>query len=117
MPSISGTAFTSRIHTRLGIGFALLILPVGLGTMGFGLPAAMGAKVAHPDKQVIDILRLWRPTPLFRARRLEAALDTPARVQEFLNTQIYYNNDHASPDLEELYMRYVSGSGDGGGAR
>ena len=27
----------------------------GLGTMGFGLPAAMGAKVAHPDTLVIDI--------------------------------------------------------------
>ena len=27
----------------------------GLGTMGFGYPAAMGAKVAFPDKQVIDI--------------------------------------------------------------
>ena len=27
----------------------------GLGTMGFGLPAALGAKVAHPDKLVIDI--------------------------------------------------------------
>ena len=27
----------------------------GLGTMGFGLPAAMGAKVAHPDKLVINI--------------------------------------------------------------
>ncbi|MCZ2342853.1 MAG: biosynthetic-type acetolactate synthase large subunit [Bacteroidales bacterium] len=27
----------------------------GLGTMGFGLPAAMGAKVAHPDKLCIDI--------------------------------------------------------------
>ncbi len=27
----------------------------GLGTMGFGLPAAMGAKVANPDKIVIDI--------------------------------------------------------------
>ncbi|GAB4141581.1 MAG: biosynthetic-type acetolactate synthase large subunit [Thermogutta sp.] len=28
---------------------------LGLGTMGFGLPAAMGAKVAHPDKLVVDI--------------------------------------------------------------
>lgn len=28
---------------------------LGLGTMGFGLPAAIGAKVAHPDKLVIDI--------------------------------------------------------------
>jgi acetolactate synthase-1/2/3 large subunit len=27
----------------------------GLGTMGFGLPAAMGAKVAHPDCVAIDI--------------------------------------------------------------
>jgi len=27
----------------------------GLGTMGFGLPAAIGAKVAHPDMLVVDI--------------------------------------------------------------
>ncbi len=27
----------------------------GLGTMGFGFPAAMGAKIGCPDKQVIDI--------------------------------------------------------------
>jgi acetolactate synthase-1/2/3 large subunit len=27
----------------------------GLGTMGFGLPAAIGAQVAHPFKKVIDI--------------------------------------------------------------
>jgi len=27
----------------------------GLGTMGFGFPAAIGAKVAAPDKQVVDI--------------------------------------------------------------
>jgi acetolactate synthase-1/2/3 large subunit len=27
----------------------------GLGTMGFGFPAAMGAKVAYPDKIVFDI--------------------------------------------------------------
>jgi acetolactate synthase-1/2/3 large subunit len=27
----------------------------GLGAMGFGLPAAMGAQAAHPDKTVVDI--------------------------------------------------------------
>jgi acetolactate synthase-1/2/3 large subunit len=27
----------------------------GLGTMGFGFPAALGAKVACPDKHVVDI--------------------------------------------------------------
>src|SRR6516165_6158656 len=29
--------------------------------------------------EVIDVLRLWRPTPLVRASRLEAELGTPAR--------------------------------------
>ena len=28
---------------------------LGLGTMGFGFPAALGAKIARPDRQVIDI--------------------------------------------------------------
>ena len=32
-----------------------LITSAGLGAMGFGYPAALGVKVAHPDKQVIDI--------------------------------------------------------------
>ncbi|MEE8291403.1 MAG: TrpB-like pyridoxal phosphate-dependent enzyme, partial [Candidatus Tectomicrobia bacterium] len=41
-----------------------------------------------PD-EVRDILRLWRPTPLFRARRLERALDTPARI--------YYKYEGVSP--------------------
>jgi acetolactate synthase-1/2/3 large subunit len=31
------------------------ITSAGLGSMGFGYPAALGAKVAFPDKQVIDI--------------------------------------------------------------
>jgi len=31
------------------------ITSAGLGAMGFGYPAAMGAKVACPDKQVVDI--------------------------------------------------------------
>jgi acetolactate synthase I/II/III large subunit len=31
------------------------ITSAGLGSMGFGYPAAMGAKVAFPDKQVVDI--------------------------------------------------------------
>ncbi|HVR36955.1 MAG TPA: biosynthetic-type acetolactate synthase large subunit [Methylomirabilota bacterium] len=32
-----------------------LLTSAGLGAMGYGYPAALGAKVAHPDKQVIDI--------------------------------------------------------------
>ena len=29
---------------------------------------------------VLDVYRQWRPTPLYRARRLEKALETPARI-------------------------------------
>jgi len=38
---------------------------------------------------VLDIYRQWRPTPLFRAHRLEAALNTPARI--------YYKYEGGSP--------------------
>ena len=38
---------------------------------------------------VREIYRLWRPTPLIRARRLEQALDTPAHI--------YYKYEGASP--------------------
>jgi acetolactate synthase I/II/III large subunit len=38
---------------RLPLG--LFITSGGLGTMGFGLPAALGAKLAHPDKKVVLI--------------------------------------------------------------
>lgn len=38
---------------------------------------------------VIDVFRLWRPAPLFRARRLEKALDTPAKI--------YYKYEGLSP--------------------
>src|SRR5205085_8012790 len=31
-------------------------------------------------EQVQAVYRQWRPTPLFRARRLEQALDTPAKI-------------------------------------
>lgn len=31
-------------------------------------------------KEVRDIYRQWRPTPLYRARRLERALGTPAKI-------------------------------------
>jgi hypothetical protein len=32
------------------------------------------------------------------------ALDTPAKVQDFLDTQLYYNDDHASLEQEETTM-------------
>ena len=41
-----------------------------------------------PD-EILRIYQLWRPTPLHRARRLEEALKTPARI--------YYKDESVSP--------------------
>ena len=40
-------------------------------------------------KEVREIYKQWRPSPLFRARRLEKALDTPCRI--------YYKYEGVSP--------------------
>ena len=46
-------------------------------------------KYIEIPEPVRDIYRLWRPTPLFRAHRLEKALDTPAHI--------YYKYEGVSP--------------------
>ncbi len=40
-------------------------------------------------EEVVDVLRLWRPTPLYRAHRLERALGTRSRI--------YYKYEGVSP--------------------
>jgi tryptophan synthase beta chain len=40
-------------------------------------------------EEVRDVLRLWRPSPLYRAERLETALKTPAKI--------YFKNEAVSP--------------------
>ena len=63
--------------------------------------------IAIPE-EVLEMLAMWRPTPLVRARRFERALDTPARIyfkyegvsptgSHKPNTavpQAYYNKQH-----------------------
>ncbi len=41
-----------------------------------------------PD-EINEVLRLWRPSPLYRAHRLEQALNTPAKI--------FYKNEAVSP--------------------
>ena len=48
--------------------------------------AAQNIPIPEP---VLDILRLWRPTPLHRAIRLEKALGTPAKI--------FFKNEGVSP--------------------
>ncbi len=50
----------------------------------------MSAESSIPiPEEVLDILAMWRPTPLVRARRLEQALGTPAHI--------YYKHEGVSP--------------------
>src|ERR687885_472311 len=49
---------------------------------------SQGPRLEIPEG-VRDVYRLWRPTPLYRAHRLEQALDTPARI--------YYKYEGTSP--------------------
>jgi len=59
----------------------------------FPMALIMQEVSAEPYIEIPDpirqIYKLWRPSPLFRARRLEKALDTPARI--------YYKYEGVSP--------------------
>jgi tryptophan synthase beta chain len=61
-------------------------------------------------EEVREIYKLYRPTPLIRARRLEKALDTPAHI--------YYKNEGVSPAgshkpntaIAQAYFNKISGT-------
>ena len=57
--------------------------------MGLILQEVSTERYIEIPSEVRDLYKLWRPTPLFRARRLERALDTPARI--------YYKYEGVSP--------------------
>ncbi len=60
--------------------------PVGPADLAPLFPMALIMQEVSPERHipipdaVRDIYRLWRPTPLIRAVRLERALDTPAHI-------------------------------------
>jgi tryptophan synthase beta chain len=57
--------------------------------MGLIEQEVSGQREIDIPEEVLDIYRLWRPSPLYRARRLEKALSTPARI--------YYKYEGVSP--------------------
>ncbi|MEV4455713.1 TrpB-like pyridoxal phosphate-dependent enzyme [Microbispora sp. NPDC049633] len=69
--------------------------PVGPDDLAPLFPEALigqevsGERFVPIPEGVLDVYRLWRPTPLIRARRLERALGTPARI--------YYKYEGGSP--------------------
>ena len=69
--------------------------PLGPDDLAPLFPMALIAQEVATDREieipgpVREVYRQWRPTPLFRARRLEQALQTPARI--------YYKYEGVSP--------------------
>ena len=69
--------------------------PIGPDDLAPLFPMALIGQVVSRDREieipepVIDAYRLYRPSPLFRAHRLERALDTPAHI--------YYKYEGGSP--------------------
>jgi tryptophan synthase beta chain len=69
--------------------------PIGPDDLAPLFPMALIAQEVSQERaipipdEVRDVYRLWRPTPLYRARRLERFLDTPARI--------YYKYEGVSP--------------------
>jgi tryptophan synthase beta chain len=69
--------------------------PVGPADLAPLFPMALIGQEVSQDRtveipdEVRDVYRLWRPTPLFRARRLERVLDTTAHI--------YYKYEGTSP--------------------
>jgi tryptophan synthase beta chain len=69
--------------------------PVGPDALAPLFPMALILQEVSGDRHiaipepVLDVYRLWRPTPLYRARRLEKDLGTPARI--------YYKYEGVSP--------------------
>ena len=69
--------------------------PVGPGDLAPLFPMALIEQEVSAEREVPipepvrEVFRLWRPSPLVRARRLEKALGTPARI--------YYKYEGVSP--------------------
>ncbi len=69
--------------------------PIGPEDLAPLFPMALIAQEVSTEREieipepVRDALKLWRPSPLYRAHRLEKALDTPARI--------YYKYEGVSP--------------------
>src|SRR3546814_18758527 len=54
----------------------------GLGTMGYGLPAAIGVQVAHPDALVVDVA--GEASILMNLQELSTAVQSKLPVQVFI---------------------------------
>jgi acetolactate synthase-1/2/3 large subunit len=98
-----------------------LLTSGGLGTMGYGLPAAIGAKIAFPDKIVIDIAGdgsiQMNIQELATAKQYGAAVKVAILNNNYLGMvrqwqELFYNKRYSgtpmevTPDFVELAKAY-----------
>ncbi len=98
-----------------------LITSGGLGTMGYGLPAAIGAQIAYPDKTVIDVAGDGSIQMNIQELMTAVANDLPVKIlilnnkylgmvrqwQEFFYEKNYsHTNMMAQPDFVKLAEAY-----------
>ena len=98
-----------------------LITSGGLGTMGYGLPAAIGAQIAYPDKTVIDVAGDASIQMNIQELRTAVANRLPVKIlilnnqymgmvrqwQEFFYEKNYaHTNMEAQPDFVKLAEAY-----------
>ena len=98
-----------------------LLTSGGLGTMGYGLPAAIGAKMAFPDAQVIDVAGDGSIQMNIQELATAKQYGTPVKVLILNNNylgmvrqwqELFYNRRYAgtvmevTPDFVELAKAY-----------
>jgi len=90
--------------------------PVGPEDLAPIFPMKLIEQEVSPERwidipeEVLGIYKIWRPTPLYRARRLEKSLNAPVRI--------YYKNEGVSPPgshkpntaVAQAYYNKISGT-------
>ncbi len=84
MPNLPKSPLNPTTKQPLGPDDLTAIFPLGLIEQEM-----IRERWIEIPEEVLEIYRLWRPSPLCRARRLEKALDTPAKI--------YYKYEGVSP--------------------
>lgn len=94
----------------------------GLGTMGFGLPAAIGAKIAHPTAEVIDIEGDGSLQMNIQEMATCITEDVPVKVMlmnnQFLGNvmqweDVFYKSNRGNTYLGRVTDPEATGTGDG----
>lgn len=84
MPKLPAPPLNPKDHTPIGPDALAAIFPMSL----IEQEVSPNRWIDIPE-EVLQIYTLWRPSPLYRAKRLENALNTPARI--------YYKYEGVSP--------------------